>query len=243
MFMTRSLLALLGAAMFATIPGAAYAQQALPAGLVGPDKKIYTKVFVFVGDATLPPYPIQDVHVLLVSPTGDTVRLLTDGAGASTAFVPRGPYRLITLDWVGTGGRDFKWNLPVKIAPGMGDIVLDQSNAMPEASPIVAESPGELGLPSPAVNRTPPVRAVAPYPYGGRRIFHDSDGLPWEVYEESFVESAVAHRELPLPDDKVVLLFNNDAQTRQLSTFPANWRSLSDSDLSLLLAKATRVRQ
>lgn len=129
------------------------------------------------------------------------------------------------------------------LTSGLLAVVLDQSNAMPEASPIVAESPGELGLPSPAVNRTPPVRAVAPYPYGGRRIFHDSDGLPWEVYEESFVESAVAHRELPLPDDKVVLLFNNDAQTRQLSTFPANWRSLSDSDLSLLLAKATRVRQ
>lgn len=241
--MKTSLFVLLGTALLIGATGAVDAQQALPAGLVGPDKKIYTKVFVFVGDATLPPYPIQDVHVLLVSPDGDSVALLTDGAGASTAFVPRGPYRLITLDWVGTGGRTFKWNLPVKIAPGMGDIVLDETNAMPEASPIVAESPGELGLPSGAASPKPPVRAVAPYAYGNRRIFHDADGLPWEVYEEEFVQSAVAHRDLPLPDAKVVLLFNNDTQTRELSPFPVNWRSLSDTDLSLLLAKATRVRQ
>jgi hypothetical protein len=133
--------------------------------------------------------------------------------------------------------------LPVKIAPGMGDIVLDESNAMPEANPIVAESPGELGLPSEAIMPKPPVRAVAPSPYGSRRIFHDSEGLPWEVFEEEFVQSAVAHRDLPLPDAKVVLLFNNDTQTRELSPFPANWRSLTDTDLALLLAKATRVRQ
>ena len=241
--MKRSLFAFIGTAIVIATAGAAGAQQALPAGLVGPDKKIYTKVFVFVGDATLPPYPIQDVHVLLVSPDGDSVALLTDGAGASTAFVPRGRYRLVTLDWVGAGGRNFKWNLPVKIAPGMGDIVLDESNAMRDANPIVAESPGELGLPSEAITPKPPVRAVAPYPYGSRRIFHDSEGLPWEVFEEEFVQSAVAHRDLPLPDAKVVLLFNNDTQTRELSPFPANWRSLTDTDLSLLLAKATRVRQ
>lgn len=241
--MKTSLFVLLGTAFLIGTSGAVDAQQALPAGLVGPDKKIYTKVFVFVGDATLPPYPIQDVHVLLVSPDGDSVALLTDGAGASTAFVPRGPYRLITLDWVGTGGRTFKWNLPVKIAPGMGDIVLDETNAMAEASPIVAESPGELGLPSGTVSPKPPVDAVAPYAFGSRRIFHDADGLPWEVYEEKFVQSAVAHRDLPLPDAKVVLLFNNDTQTRELSPFPVNWRSLSDTGLSLLLAKATRVRQ
>lgn len=241
--MTRSLFAFIGAAILISTAGAADAQLALPAGLVGPDKKIYTKVFVIVGDANLPPYPVQDVHVLLVSPASDTVALLTDGAGASTAFVPRGPYRLVTLDWVGTGGRIFKWNLPVKVAPGMGDIVLDESNSMPEANPIVAESPGELGLPSAALSPKPPVSAVAPYAYGSRRIFHDSDGLPWEVYEENFVQSAVAHRDLPLPDQKAVLLFNNDAQTRELTPFPANWRSLPDTELSLLLAKATRVRQ
>jgi hypothetical protein len=63
------------------------------------------------------------------------------------------------------------------------------------------------------------------------------------VFEEEFVQSAVAHRDLPLPDAKVVLLFNNDTQTRELSPFPANWRSLTDTDLALLLAKATRVRQ
>jgi len=239
--MKKSFLALLGAAIVVGTASAANAQ-VLPAGLVGPDRKIYTKVFVFVGDAASPPLPIQDVRVLLVSETSDTITMITDGAGASMDFLPRGPYHLLTLDWVTAGGRNYKWSMHVTIALGMGDIVLDQTNAEGEANPIVAESPGELGLPGQAVAPKPPVRAVAPYPYGARRIFADSAGLPWEVFEERFLPSAVAHRDLPLPDEKVVLLFNNDAETRELTQFPPNWRSLSDTELAAWLAKATRIR-
>jgi len=238
---TKSVFALLVVAALMGTTGAADAQ-ALPAGLVGPDKKIYTKVFVFVGDAASPPLPIQDVRVLLVSATSDTVTMITDAAGASMDFLPRGPYRLVTLDWVSAGGRNYKWSMPITVAPGMGDIVLDETNAEGEANPIVAESPGELGLLNQAVAAKPPVRAVAPYPYGARRIFTDSAGLPWEVFEEHFLQSAVAHRDLPLPDEKAVLLFNNDAETRQLTHFPPNWRSLSDAELATWLAKATRIR-
>ena len=239
--MTKSFFSLVGAALL--IGGAGAIQgQALPAGLVGPDKKIYTKVFVFVGDAASPPLPIQDVRVLLVSETSDTITMITDGAGASMNFLPRGSYRLLTVDWVTAGGRNYKWSMPVNIAPGMGDIVLDESNAQGEASPIVAESPGELGLSDRSVAPKPPVNAVAPYPFGARRIFTDSAGLPWEVFEEHFLPSAVAHRDLPLPDEKVVLLFNNEAETRELAQFPTNWRSLPDSELAAWLAKATRIR-
>lgn len=240
-FMTKSFFALVGVALLIGSARTADAQ-ALPAGLVGPDKKIYTKVFVLVGDGASPPLPIQDVRVLLVSQTSDTITMITDGAGASMEFLPRGPYRLMTLDWVTAGGRNYKWSMPVTIAPGMGDIVLDETNAEGEANPIVAESPGELGLSDQAVAPKRPVRIAAPYPYGARRIFTDSAGLPWEVFEEHFLPSAVAHRDLPLPDEKVVLLFNNDAETRQLTQFPANWRSLSDSELAAWLAKATRIR-
>src|SRR6185437_11271179 len=161
--MKTSLFAFLGTVVLIGTAVSVAAQQALPAGLVGPDKKIYTKIFVFVGDATSPPLPIQDVRVQLVSAASDTLTLISDGAGATMAFVPRGRYRLMTLDWVTAYGRNYKWSLAVAIAPGMRDIVLDESNAEGEPNPIVAESPGELGLSSEAVTPKPPVRAVAPY--------------------------------------------------------------------------------
>lgn len=214
--------------------------QSRAAGNVGPDKRIFTKIYISVGDAAAPPYPIQSVNVFLISETDDTVRLTTDGAGATTRFVPRGRYRLITSDWVSTAGRDFKWSMPVDIAPGMRDIVLSESNSFKPA-PIVSESPGELGLPETA-RGTPTISANAPTVPGSARTLTDSAGLAWEVFEEHFLESAVAHRYLPLPANRVVLLFNNDSETRELASFPANWRSLSNSELAALLLQATRIR-
>jgi len=218
----------------------ALSAQSRHAGNVGPDKRIFTKIYISVGDAAAPPYPIQSVSVLLISESNDTVRLTTDGAGATTRFVPRGRYRLVTSDWVSTAGMDFKWSMPVDIAPGMRDIVLSESNAF-RPNPIVAESPGELGIPE-TPRGTPTVSANAPTVPGAARMLTDSAGLAWEVFEEHFLESAVAHRYLPLPTNRVVLLFNNDTETRELQTFPANWRSLSNSELAALLAKATRIR-
>jgi hypothetical protein len=214
--------------------------QSRAAGNVGPDKRIFTKIFISVGDAAAPPYPIQSVSVFLISESDDTVRLTTDGAGATTRFVPRGRYRLVTSDWVSTAGKDFKWSMPVDIAPGMRDIVLTESNAF-KPDPIVAESPGEVGLTETA-RATPIVSANAPAIAGASRMLTDSAGLAWEVFEEHFLESAVAHRGLPLPDNRVVLLFNNDTETRELQSFPANWRSLSNSQLAALLVQATRIR-
>ena len=214
--------------------------QSRKSGNVAPDKRIFTKIYISVGDAAAPPYPIQSVSVFLISQTNDTLRFTTDGAGATSRFVPRGPYRLVTSDWVSTAGRDYKWILPVDIAPGMRDIVLSEANAF-KPDPIVAESPGELDLPETA-RGTPAVNVNAPAIAGAMRVLTDSAGLAWEVFEEHFLESAVAHRYLPLPANRVVLLFNNDSETRQLASFPANWRSLSNSELAALLLKATRIR-
>ena len=238
--MTRSFLSLLSAAVI--MSAGALEAQALPAGGVGPDKKIYTKIFLFVGDAASPPYPIQDVQVLLVSADNDTVRLRTDGAGATTAYVARGLYHLITLDWVSSASRDYKWNMPVFIAPGMQDIVLTESNAVGKPSPIVAESPGEVGLQDESVRAHPIVGVPSASVLGGRRMLTDSTGLAWEVFEEQFLPSAVAHTDLPLPTVQVVLLFNRDNETRELEHFPSNWRALPDSDLAALLLKAERIR-
>lgn len=214
--------------------------QSRAAGNVGPDKRIFTKIYISVGDAAAPPYPIQSVSVFLISEADDTVRLTTDGAGATTRFIPRGRYRLTTSDWVSTAGKDFKWSMPIDIAPGMHDIVLTESNAF-KPDPIVAESPGELSL-TETPHATPTVTANAPTIAGATRTVTDSAGLAWQVFEEHFLESAVAYRSLPLPENRVVLLFNNDSETRELASFPANWRSLSNRQLAALLLQATRIR-
>jgi len=218
--------------------------QSVPAGNVSPNKDIYTKIYISVGDALSPPYPIQGVRLVLVSAGEDTIRLTTDGAGAARRFIPRGMYRLLTMDWVTAGGRDYKWNLPVSIAPGMRDIVLTAGNARRAAEPIVAESPGEVGLGQPIApaDSTVNINAAAPNEINGRRRLIDSTGMSWEVFEERFIPSAVAHTDLPLPTVQVVLLFNREDETRELEHFPANWRSLSDSALAVWLAKSTRIR-
>jgi hypothetical protein len=215
--------------------------QAWPAGSVGFDKAIYAKVYIGVGDALAPPYPIQGVRVMLVSASSDTVRMTTDAAGAAAAYVKRGRYRLLTLDWVGAGGKDYKWNMPLTVAPGMRDVELDANNASPPAEPIVAESPGEIEMPkSEIVVPIPDAKpAVAE---AGRRRLVDSSGFAWDVFEQRFSRGAVFGTALKLPASEVTLVFNRDAETRQLDDFPANWRSLSNEELAEWLAKARRVR-
>lgn len=216
--------------------------QAWPAGSVGFDKAIFAKIYIGVGDALAPPYPIQGVRVLLVSAANDTVRLATDGAGATSAFVPRGQYQLVTLDWVSAGGKDYKWNLPLTVAPGMRDMELTAQNAAPLAQPTIAESPGEV-----ETRRTDAMTALtpgesAPKVLAGRRRVVDSSGFVWDVFEQRFSRGAVWGTALTLPTVELLLVFNRDDETRQLDHFPANWRSLSNEELAAWLAKATRTR-
>jgi hypothetical protein len=215
--------------------------QAWPAGSVGFDKAIYAKVYIGVGDALAPPYPIQGVRVMLVSASSDTVRMTTDAAGAAAAYVPRGRYRLLTLDWVGAGGKDYKWNMPLTVAPGMRDIELDADNAAPPAEPIVAESPGQIEMPKSEIAVPIPAAKPAAAETGRRRVV-DSSGFAWDVFEQRFSRGAVFGTALKLPATEVTLVFNRDAETRQLDDFPANWRSLSNDELAAWLAKARRVR-
>ena len=221
---------------------AALRAQGWPAGSVGFDKTIYAKIYIGVGDALAPPYPIQGVRVLLVSAANDTVRLATDGAGATSTFVPRGVYRLLTLDWVTAGGKDYKWNMPVTIAPGMRDTELTAGNAAPLAQPIVAESPGEIAQWRTVAPVALTPSASPPAAIAARRRVVDSSGFVWDVFEQHFSRGAVWGTALSLPAVELMLVFNRDEETRQLEHFPANWHSLSNEELTSWLAKATRIR-
>jgi hypothetical protein len=239
--MTRLRTTLLLATM-SIVPAMAARAQAWPAGSVGFDKTIYAKIYIGVGDAVAPPLPIAGVRMLLVSAGNDTVRLATDGAGAVAAYVPRGEYHLLSLDEVIAGGQSYKWSIPLTIAPGMRDIELTAQNATSPPQLIVSASPAEIGPPisQPAVTEIPSIHA--PKDLSGRRRMVDNSGFVWEVFEQTFGKGVVRGTWLPLPTVQVTLVFDRDAETRQLDQFPANWRSLSNTELSGWLVKARRVR-
>jgi hypothetical protein len=221
---------------------AALRAQAWPAGSVGGDKNIYAKFYLGVGDAVAPPSPIAGLRLLLVSSTSDTVRLTMDAAGAAAAYVPRGDYRLVTLDWVTTSGKNYKWDLALKVAPAMHDVELNARNAIAPPQLVVSESRAELAPPSVvspkvSVSSEKPVRSLT-----GRRLMVDSSGFAWEVFEQTFGQGAVWGTSLAKPTVEVALVFSRDEETRQLDHFPANWRSLSNDELATWLAKARRIR-
>ena len=216
--------------------------QALPAGSVDLDKAVYTKVYISVGDALAPPYPLQGIHVLLVSTLNDTVRLATDGAGATSAYLPRGKYQLLTLDMVRAGGKDYRWNVPMTIAPGMSDVVLTAQNSAQLGSPTFAMSGGEVTSSTSEAMIAVPLPAPPPVEYAAQRRVVDSSGFVWDVFEQEFSRGAVWGTSLALPNSLSMLIFNRDEETRELEQFPKNWHSLSNNELVQSLAKAKRVR-
>jgi hypothetical protein len=216
--------------------------QALPAGSVDLEKAIYTKIYINVGDALAPPVPLKGIHVLLVSQSSDTIRLATDGAGATSAYLPRGKYQLVTGDMVRSGGKDYRWNVPMNIAPGMGDIVLTAQNSSQLGTPTFAVSAGEVSTSPRGAKITVPPPAPSPVEYAARRRVVDSSGFVWDVFEQEFSRGAVWGTSLALPKQESMLVFNRDEETRQLDQFPKNWHSLPNDELAKWLAKATRVR-
>ena len=221
---------------------AALPAQAWPAGSVGGDKTIYAKFYLGVGDAVAPPYPVAGVRLLLVSATSDTVLLTMDAAGAAAAYVPRGDYRLVTLDWVTTSGKNYKWDLPLKVSPAMKDVELNTTNAIAPPRLILSESRAELASPSIVSPKVTISSETSARNLAGRRLMLDSSGFAWEVFEQTFGLGAIWGTALQRPTVEVSLVFNRDQETRQLDHFPANWRALSNEELMKCLDKARRIR-
>jgi hypothetical protein len=216
--------------------------QALPAGSVDLESHVYAKVYISVGDALSPPYPIQGIPILLVSASNDTIRLATDGAGATRAYLPRGSYHLLTVDMVRSGGTDYRWNIPITIAPGMRDVVLTAQNSAQLGSPTFTVSSGEVTASSTGAKIAVPPPERPPVEYAARRRVVDSSGFVWDVFEQEFSRGAVWGTSLALPDSESLLVFNRDEETRQIAQFPKNWHSLPNDELAQLLVKSKRVR-
>jgi hypothetical protein len=71
------------------------------------------------------------------------------------------------------------------------------------------------------------------------RLFVDSAGVEWEVYDESQWTIAWAlDWEYPPQADNPGLLFDSALGRRRIFPCPPDWRSLSDAELETLLRRA-----
>ncbi|MEO7371070.1 MAG: hypothetical protein ABIZ69_09415 [Ilumatobacteraceae bacterium] len=71
------------------------------------------------------------------------------------------------------------------------------------------------------------------------RLFVDSTGVEWEVYDETRWTIAWAiDWEYPPQPENPGLLFDSSAGKRRIFPCPVNWQSLSDADLEALLDRA-----
>ncbi len=74
------------------------------------------------------------------------------------------------------------------------------------------------------------------------RLFVDSTGIEWEVYDESQWTIAWAlDWEYPPQAENPALLFDSVLGRRRIFPCPSNWRTLSDRELEGLLKVATAL--
>jgi hypothetical protein len=74
------------------------------------------------------------------------------------------------------------------------------------------------------------------------RIFKDSTGLEWEVYDESNWNSALALAwDHPPQRENPGLLFISSRDLRRLWPAPTGWEALSDEELEKLCGRATSL--
>ena len=74
------------------------------------------------------------------------------------------------------------------------------------------------------------------------RLFVDSTGVEWEVYDESqWTISWAIDWEYPPQADNPGLLFDSSLGRRRIFPCPPDWQALSDSELEALLKIATSL--
>ncbi|GAC1514088.1 MAG: hypothetical protein NVS1B4_00930 [Gemmatimonadaceae bacterium] len=73
------------------------------------------------------------------------------------------------------------------------------------------------------------------------RIFRDSDGEEWEVYDEGVWNAALAMIDFPVQTDNPGLLFISSHDMRRMRPRPEAWADLSDDDLTALCRGATSL--
>jgi hypothetical protein len=110
-----------------TIAGSSAAQTAATPGQVI-DGKVIVKVYVTLSDEAEPYHPLARFPISLHGVNG-TVRMTTDDVGVVTTALVAGDYRLVSDSAYGWRGRQYRWNLPLTVAPRMDIVDLTSKNA------------------------------------------------------------------------------------------------------------------
>lgn len=104
--------------------------------------KVVVLVHVVLRDDETPYYPVAGLQLRFFRSATDSVVIVTDAAGAATALLPPGEYRLVSArDAVWKGFR-YSWSIPLVVRAGMLPIDLrEPSNSSPRAfTPAVEEA-------------------------------------------------------------------------------------------------------
>ncbi len=73
------------------------------------------------------------------------------------------------------------------------------------------------------------------------RLFVDSSGVEWEVYDESQWTLSWALDWDYLPQDNPGLIFDSAKGRRRIFPCPGNWREMTDPELERLLEQAATL--
>jgi hypothetical protein len=106
----------------------------------------------------------------------------------------------------------------------------------------VPAGPAPLPHPDDAGSDRPALGVARSDRMSSERIFKDSTGLEWEVYDESHWNAALALAwDHPPQRDNPGLLFISSRDLRRLWPAPPGWETLTDEELEKLCARAASL--
>jgi hypothetical protein len=92
--------------------------------------RVAVRVYVILSDADTQYEAMRGVHLRFFRTTADTaVVVRTDDAGAATALLPPGEYRLVSSSPVHWKGARYSWNRLIQVKPGLAAIELGANSA------------------------------------------------------------------------------------------------------------------
>lgn len=109
------------------------------------DSNVNVRIRAALIDSDLSVKPLPQLDLLVIAPTGDTLRLATDLDGVAVRTLKRGIYRVESTRTIELEGHRYRWGIFAPVEPGMGSIELTQKNAQVEAVP----QPVALAAPTP----------------------------------------------------------------------------------------------
>lgn len=115
-------------ALSAALASPATAQLRADAGVVLPDGRVVTKIFVTLGDASQPYYPVARFPLVAYS-FSDSLALATDDAGIVVTGLAPGDYRVVSPAPIDFHGRSYRWSVPVTVREGVSTVNLTAANA------------------------------------------------------------------------------------------------------------------